>query len=129
MNLESIELRIDELNIRKKVLIKKALDLRKQIREVDGRIAEMWEWHDSWQEKGEYGHRKLEGGVKVMQVPTFKTQEEMQRALSGKPQAIGGADEKETTRAREARARFDAQQAVDVLSGQSPYDDELAGTA
>lgn len=124
MNRESIELRIDELNIRKKVLIKKALDLRKQIREVDGRIAEMWEWHDSWREKGEYGHRKLEGGVRVMQVPTFKTQEEMQRALSGKAEALGEIDERTILDARESRAKFDAQQAVDILSGQSPFDDD-----
>lgn len=122
MNRESIELRIDELNIRKKVLIKKALDLKRQIHKVDGRIEEMWEWLDSWKEKGEYGVRTLEGGVKVLKVPTFKTQAELQRALSGEPQAIGGASEKETLQARESRARFDAQQAVDVLSGQSPYD-------
>ena len=133
MNRESIELRIDELNIRKRVLIKKALDLKKQIERVDGRIEEMWEWLDSWKEKGEYGHRTLENGVRVMKVPTFKTQEEMQKALSGKPQAIGGASEKETLRAREGRARGDGQQAVNVLSGMSPYDcacptDECTGT-
>lgn len=124
MNRESIELRIDELNIRKKVLIKKALGLRKQIREVDGRIAEMWEWLDSWREKGEYGHRKLEGGVRVMQVPTFKTQEEIQRALSGKAEALGEIDEMTVLDARESRAKFDAQQAVNILSGQSPFDDD-----
>ena len=124
MNLESIELRIDELNIRKKVLIKKALDLRKQIREVDGRIAEMWEWHDGWKEKGDYGHRKLEGGVRVMQVPKFKTQEEMQRALSGKAEALGELDEMVIRDIREHRASPDAQQAVNILSGQSPFDDD-----
>lgn len=124
MNRESIELRIDELNIRKKVLIKKAFGLRKQIREVDGRIAEMWEWLDAWKEKGEYGHRKLEGGVRVMQVPTFKTQEEMQRALSGKAEALGEIDEMTILDARESRAKFDAQQAVNILSGQSPFDDD-----
>lgn len=124
MNRESIELRIDELNIRKKVLIRKALDLRKQVREVDGRIAEMWEWLDAWKEKGEYGHRKLEGGVRVMQVPTFKTQEEMERALSGKAEALGELDEMTILDARESRAKFDAQQAVNILSGQSPYDED-----
>jgi len=124
VNLESIELRIDELNIRKKVLIKKALDLRKQIREVDGRIAEMWEWLDSWKEKGDYGHRKLEGGVRVMQVPKFKTQEEMQRALSGKAEALGELDEMVIRDIREHRASSDAQQAVNILSGQSPFDDD-----
>jgi len=124
VNRESIELRIDELNIRKKVLIKKALDLKKQIERVDGRIEEMWEWLDSWKEKGEYGHRKLEGGVRVMKVPTFKTQEEMQRALSGKAEALGEIDEMTILDARESRARFDAQRAVDILSGQSPYDED-----
>lgn len=124
MNRESLELRVDELNIRKKVLIKKALALKKQIAHVDGRIEEIWEWLDSWREKGEYGHRKLEGGVRVMKVPTFKTQEEMQRALSGKAEALGELDEMTIRDARESRAKFDAQQAVDILSGQSPFDDD-----
>ena len=124
MNRESIELRIDELNIKKKVLVEKAIGLRKQINETDGAIKEMWGWLNSWKEKGEFGYRTLEDGVKVMQLPKFQTQDEIQRALSGKPQAIGGASEKETVRAREGRARFDAQQAVDILSGQSPYDEE-----
>jgi len=124
VNRESIELRIDELNIRKAVLTRKLRALEKQIEHVEGRIEEMWEWLDSWKEKGEYGVRALEGGVKVMKLPEFKTQAEIQRALSGEPQAVGGASEKETLQAREARGRHDAQEAVNVLSGQSPYDED-----
>lgn len=124
MNRESIEIRIDELNIRKKTLEKKLRDLKKDIARVDGRIEEMWDWLEGWKEKGGYGHRTLEEGVRVLKVPEFKTQAEMERALSGKPQAIGGLDEKVAIQSRESRSRHDAQQAVDVLSGQSPYDED-----
>lgn len=124
MNRESIELRLDELNIRKKVLEKKLRDLQRDIAKTDGRIEEMWEQLDAWKDKGGYGHRTLENGVRVLNVPKFKTQAEMERALSGKPQAIGGLEEKDAIRAREARSRSDAQQAIDVLSGQSPYDED-----
>lgn len=124
MNRESIELRIDELNVQKKTLVKKALDLKKRIEHIDGAIDEMWKWHESWEEKGEYGYRTLEDGVRVMKVPKFKTQEEMQQALEGKEAAIGGVDKKFTMRARESRARADGQQAVDVLDGKSPFYEE-----
>jgi len=121
MNKESIELRIDELNVQRKVLIRKALDLKKRIERVDGAIEEMWNWHKAWKEVGEYGHRALEGDVRVMKVPRFRTQAEMQNALEGKEAAIGGVDKKFTLQARESRARFDAQLAVDVLDGKSPF--------
>ena len=84
----------------------------------------VWDWHKSWVDKGDYGYRSLEDGVRVMKVPKFKTQAEMERALSGKPAAVGNADEKETIRAREARSRFDAQQAINILSDQSPFGEE-----
>jgi len=124
VNRESIELRIDELNVQKKVLIRKALDLKKRIERTEGAIAEMWEWHKSWKDVGEYGYRSLEGGTRVLKVPQFKTQQEMQAALEGKETAIGGIDKKFVVRARENRARHDAQQAVDVLDGKSPYEEE-----
>jgi hypothetical protein len=123
MNRESIELRIDELNVQRKVLVKKALDLKKRIHEVDGRIAERWDELNSWKERGEYGYRTLEEGVRVMKVPKFKTQEEMQQALEGKEAAIGGVEKKATLQAREARAREDAQRAINVLDGNSPIED------
>ena len=124
MNRESIELRIDELNVRKKVLLMKYKDLKNEITKVEGRIEEMWDQLEAWQDKGGYGHRSVEGDVRVMKVPKFKTMDEMQSALEGKPAAKGGFDEKTTLRAREARARFDAQQAVDVLDGNSPYNED-----
>jgi hypothetical protein len=125
MNRETIEIRIDELEIRKKALIKKRKDLEREIARVEGRIEERWDELNSWRDKGEYGHRTLEGGTRVMKLPEFKTQAEMGRALSGEPFAIGDADEGEVTRARESRARFDAQQAVDILDGKSPYEDDI----
>ena len=124
MNRESIELRIDELNVQRKVLIRKARDLKKRIDRVDGRIEEMWHWLESHEEKGEFGYRSLEDGVRVMQVPKFKTQEEIQRALEGKEAAIGGVEKKVTLQAREQRAREDAQRAINVLDGNSPYEEE-----
>jgi len=124
MNRESIELRIDELNVQRKVLIKKAKDLKKRIDRVDGQIEEMWHWYNSHEEKGEFGYRTLEEGVRVMKVPKFKTQEEMQKALEGKEAAIGGLEKKITLQAREARARDDAQRAINVLDGNSPVEDE-----
>ena len=122
VNRESIEARIDELNLRKKVTKQKIRDLEKQLERVEGRIEEMWNWHDIHRDTGEYGHHSLEGGVRVLKVPKFKAQEEMERALSGEPAAIDRADEKETIRAREARARLDGQQLIDNLDGNSPLD-------
>jgi len=125
MNRESIELRIDELVLRKNVLIQKKQDLEKQIERVNGRIEEMWDWHASWTDKGDYGHRTLEDGVRVMKVPKFKTQDEMQRALEGKGMGIGETSEEEVLDAREARARKDGQIHVDLLNNNSPYAEDF----
>ena len=124
MNRESIELRIDELNVQRKVLIRKALDIKKRIHEVDGRIAERWDELEAYEEKGEFGYRSLENGVRVMKVPEYKTQAEIQQALEGKEAAIGGVEKKVTLQAREARASEDAQRAINVLDGNSPFEEE-----
>lgn len=124
MNKESIATRIDELNVRRRVTERKIRDLKEKLLRIEGRIEEMWDWHDAHRDTGEYGYQGLEGGVRVMKVPKFKTQEEMVRALSGEPAAIDKAGEAATIQAREARARLDGQKLVDNLSGNSPFDED-----
>jgi len=125
MNRESIELRIDELVLRKNVLLQKKQDLEKRILKVEGRIEERWDELEAWKDKGEYGHRTIEDGVRVMKVPKFKTHDEMQRALEGKGMGIGETSEGEVLEAREARARKDGQIHVDLLNNNSPYAEDF----
>ena len=124
MNKESIEARIDELTIRKRVTKRKLGDLERQLERIEGRLEERWDEFNTHKDTGEYGHQTLEGGVRVLKVPKFKTQEEMERALSGEPAAIDKAGEAATIQAREARARLDGQKLVDNLSGNSPFDED-----
>ena len=75
MNKESIEVRIDELTLRKRVTERKIRDLERQLERIEGRIEERWDEYNTHKDTGEYGHQGLEGGVRVLKVPKFLTHE------------------------------------------------------
>ena len=100
--------------------------LDEAILRTEGRVLEMEDWLESYDEDPRYGTMiRNEEGIRVPKLPTFGNRQVLKERLENpeaEPNTGLGPDD--IRRAREYRAKTDAQESIWVMDGRSPYIDE-----
>jgi hypothetical protein len=132
MNIRVFEARLAVLEAAKKKIeqekeqAEEAIEIRRlddKLIEVGGQITEVKNWLDAYDDDPNWGqYVKRADGQRVPKLPTFKSKEEREfRMENPEGNEPGEWDEERIRRAREYRAREDAQESAIWLDGKSPH--------